>query len=171
MDAVLAMVPPEDKQQYSAPLTGQSLFYLIETDMQHKILRLPKKKACARAAYALKLLQSDGELSMASTGKDDATGKLVTRQYQVKGPVMPMLTTTAIDVDEELMNRCLVLSVNESREQTKAIHARQRTKQTLAGLLAANDKQRITELHQNAPAPVKAGAGGQSLCRSTELPR
>ena len=51
-----------------------------------------------------------------------------------------MLTTTAIDVDEELMNRCLVLTVNESREQTKAIHARQRSKQTLQGLLAANDK-------------------------------
>lgn len=154
MDAVLAMVPPEDKQQYSA-MTGQSLFYLGETDMQHKILAIAEEEGVRQAAYALKLLQSDGELSMASTGKDDATGKLVTRQYQVKGPVMLMLTTTAIDVDEELMNRCLVLSVNESREQTKAIHARQRTKQTLAGLLAANDKQRITELHQNAQRLLK----------------
>lgn len=154
MEAVLAMVPPEDKQQYSA-MTGQSLFYLGETDMQHKILAIAEEEGVRQAAYALKLLQSDGELSMASTGKDDATGKLVTRQYQVKGPVMLMLTTTAIDVDEELMNRCLVLSVNESREQTKAIHARQRTKQTLAGLLAANDKQRITELHQNAQRLLK----------------
>lgn len=154
MEAVLAMVPPEDKQQYSA-MTGQSLFYLGETDMQHKILAIAEEEGVRQAAYALKLLQSDGELSMASTGKDDATGKLVTRQYQVKGPVMLMLTTTAIDVDEELMNRCLVLSVNESREQTKAIHARQRAKQTLAGLLAANDKQRITELHQNAQRLLK----------------
>jgi DNA primase len=48
---------------------------------------------------------------------------------------MLMLTTTAIDVDEELLNRCLVLTVNESREQTRAIHARQRAKQTLAGML------------------------------------
>jgi len=35
---------------------------------------------------------------------------------------MLFLTTTAIDLDEELLNRCLVLSVNESREQTRAIH-------------------------------------------------
>ncbi|NHZ94122.1 DNA primase, partial [Massilia sp. CCM 8733] len=87
--------------------------------------------------------QSDGELTMASTGKDEVTGNLVTKQYRVKGPVMLMLTTTAIDVDEELMNRCLVLTVNESREQTRAIHARQRSRQTLAGMLAQNDKQAI----------------------------
>ncbi|MGU0171071.1 hypothetical protein ACVXG8_01090 [Escherichia coli] len=43
-------------------------------------------------------MQSDGELTIASTGKDDASGNLVTKQYTVKGPVMLMLTTTAIDV-------------------------------------------------------------------------
>jgi DNA primase len=143
------MVPPEERVQYSA-MTGQSLFYLGETDMQHKILAIAEEEGVRQAAYALKLLQSDGELTMASTGKDDVTGNLVTKQYSVKGPVMLMLTTTAIDVDEELMNRCMVLSVNESREQTRAIHARQRMKQTLAGLLAANDKLAITHLHQNA---------------------
>jgi hypothetical protein len=108
-----------------------------------------------QAGYALKLLQSDGELTMASTGKDEQSGDLVTKQYKVKGPVMLMLTTTAIDVDEELMNRCLVLTVNESREQTRAIHERQRMKQTLAGLLAANDKTAITGLHQNAQRLLK----------------
>ena len=34
------------------------------------------------------------------------------------------MTTTALDIDEELLNRCLVLSVDEGREQTQAIHAR-----------------------------------------------
>ncbi|EAR0347059.1 DNA primase [Salmonella enterica] len=63
---------------------------------------------------------------------------------------MLMLTTTAIDVDEELLNRCLVLTVNESREQTEAIHAAQRYAQTLEGLLASNEKSYITALHQNA---------------------
>ena len=149
MDAVLAMVPIEERVQYSA-MTGQSLFYLGETDMQHKILAIAEEEGVRQAAYALKLLQSDGELTMASTGKDEQSGNLVTKQYRVKGPVMLMLTTTAIDVDEELMNRCMVLTVNESREQTRAIHSRQRIKQTLAGLLAASDKQAITTLHQNA---------------------
>ncbi|WP_199724924.1 hypothetical protein [Noviherbaspirillum saxi] len=153
MEAVLAMVPPEERVQYSA-MTGQSLFYLGETDMQHKILAIAEEEGVRQAAYALKLLQSDGELTMASTGKDETTGNLVTKQYKVKGPVMLMMTTTAIDIDEELMNRCLVLSVNESREQ-RAIHARQRMKQTLEGLLASSEKEAIIALHQNAQRLLK----------------
>ena len=46
----------------------------------------------------------------------------MTHEYRVEGPVMIFLTTTAIDLDEELLNRCLVLTVNEDREQTQAIH-------------------------------------------------
>ncbi|WP_407078858.1 CHC2 zinc finger domain-containing protein [Xenorhabdus szentirmaii] len=149
MDAVLNLIPEEERIQYSA-MTGQSLFYLGETNLQHKILAIAEEEGVRQAAYALKLLQSDGELTMASTGKDETTGTLVTKSYTVKGPVMLMLTTTAIDVDEELLNRCLVLTVNESREQTEAIHALQRHKQTLEGLLAENERDYLTQLHQNA---------------------
>jgi hypothetical protein len=63
---------------------------------------------------------------------------------------MLFLTTTAIDIDEELMNRCLVLSVDESREQTRAIHMAQRHRQTLAGLLASEDRAATLALHRNA---------------------
>ncbi|MCP3721394.1 CHC2 zinc finger domain-containing protein [Paraburkholderia sp. CNPSo 3281] len=154
MEAVLDLMPDEERIQYSA-MTGQSLFYLGETDLQHKILAIAEEEGVRQAAYALKLLQSDGELTIASTGKDEATGNLVTKQYRVKGPVMLMLTTTAIDVDEELLNRCLVLTINESREQTREIHARQRAKQTLEGLLAETDRQHIVELHRNAQRLLK----------------
>ena len=90
------------------------------------MLAIVEEEGATRAAYALKLLQSEGVLTIASTGKDPATGRLVTQQYRVEGPVMIFLTTTAIDMDEELLNRCLVLTVNEDREQTQAIHRLQR---------------------------------------------
>ena len=149
MDAVLGLVPPEERIRYSA-MTGQSLYYLGENNLSHKILAIAEEEGVRQAAYALKLLQSDGELTIASTAKDEATGNLQTRQYTVRGPVMLMLTTTAIDVDEELLNRCLVLSVNESREQTAAIHARQREKRTLAGLLQHAGRDALLALHHNA---------------------
>jgi DNA primase catalytic core len=149
MDTVLALVPPEDRVQYSA-MTGQSLFYLGETDLKHRILAIAEEEGVRQAAYALKVLQSQGELTIASTGKDPATGMLVTQQYRVEGPVMLFLTTTAIDVEEELVNRCLVLTINESREQTRRIQQRQRTARTLAGLTATNASQAVKELHQNA---------------------
>ncbi len=149
MEAVLSLVPEEERVQYSA-MTGQSLFYMGETDLRHKILAIVEEEGAERASYALKLLQSEGELTIASTGKDPATGKLTTHEYRVEGPVMIFLTTTAIDLDEELLNRCLVLTVDEEREQTRAIHRAQRTAQTLAGLLAREERKAIERLHRNA---------------------
>lgn len=149
MDAVLGFMPPEGRIRYSA-MTGQSLYYMGQTSLKHRILALAEEEGASRASYALKLLQSDGELTMAATGKDPSTGNLITQEYHVEGPVMLMMTTTAIDIDEELMNRCLVLTVDEGAEQTQAIHARQRQARTLQGLLARQDKQAIVALHQNA---------------------
>jgi PAS domain-containing protein len=63
---------------------------------------------------------------------------------------MLFLTTTAIDLDEELLNRCLVLTVNESREQTRAIHDVQRQRETLEGLLAKARRDELLALHRNA---------------------
>jgi hypothetical protein len=154
MDTVLELVPPEERVAYSA-MTGQSLFYLGEADLKHKALAIAEEEGVRQAAYALKLLQSQGTLTIASTGKDPATGKLVTQDYTVEGPVALMLTTTAIDLDEELKNRCLVLTIDESREQTKAIHARQRFEETLEGLTAGEDRARITSLHHNAQRLIR----------------
>ncbi len=149
MEAVLALLPAEQQVKYSA-MTGQSLFYMGETNLSHKILAIVEEEGAERASYALKLLQSEGELTIASTGKDPSTGRLVTHEYRVEGPVMIFLTTTAIDIDEELLNRCLVLSVDEAREQTRAIHRLQRERRTLEGLLASKRREAIVALHQNA---------------------
>ncbi len=149
MDAVLAFVPPEERVQYSA-MTGQALFYLGETDLQHKVLAVVEEEGAERASYALKLLQSEGELTIASTGKDPASGKLVTHAYHVAGPVMIMLTTTAVELDEELVNRALVLTVDEDRAQTRAIHQLQRARRTLEGRLAGAARADVLALHRTA---------------------
>jgi hypothetical protein len=149
MEAVLAFVPEEERVQYSA-MTGQSLFYMGEQDLKHKVLAIVEEEGASRAAYALKLLQSEGVLTIASTGKDPNSGRLITQQYRVEGPVMIFLTTTAIDIDEELLNRCLVLTVNEDREQTRAIHRLQREAQTLEGVLRRRERDAVLRLHRNA---------------------
>ena len=116
-----------------------------------------------KASYALKLLQSEGELTIASTGKDPATGKMVTQEYHVEGPVMIFLTTTAIDLDEELQNRCLTLAVDESAEQTGRIHRVQRERRTLAGLIAREERQGPAEKAPQRATAVAAGGRAQSL--------
>lgn len=149
MDAVLSFFPEEDRVKYSA-MTGQSLYYLGETNLKHKILAVVEEAGAERASYALKLLQSEGELTIASTGKDPTTGKMVTQEYHVEGPVMIFLTTTAIDMDEELQNRCLTLAVDESAEQTQRIHRVQRERRTLAGLLAHEQRKDLLKNLRNA---------------------
>jgi DNA primase len=149
MEAVLSMFPEEERVQYSA-MTGQSLYYLGETDLKHKILAIVEEEGAEKASYALKLLQSEGQLTIASTGKDPTTGRMETQEYHVEGPVMIFLTTTAIDIDEELQNRCLTLTVDESREQTERIHALQRKARTLDGLVAREGKKDLLRVLRNA---------------------
>ncbi len=158
MDAILSLMPENECTQYSA-MTGQSLFYLGENSLKHKILAISEEEGASNASYALKLLQSEGEVTIASTGKDNDSGQLVTQEYTVKGPTMLFMTTTAIDIDEELMNRCLVLSVNESQFQTQSIHDRQRDRRTLFGLQYNIEQETIATLHRHA----------QSLLRSLKV--
>jgi len=154
MDAVLSFVPTEERVQYSA-ITGQSLFYMGDINLKHKILAISEEEGANHATYALKLLQSEGQLTIASTGKDPDSGRHVTREYKVDGPVMIFSTTTAIDIDEELLNRCLVLSVDEDREQTRAIHDLQRFEETLEGLKVTQVKEDVIRVQHNAQRLIK----------------
>jgi DNA primase len=149
MEAVLAFMPEEERVKYSA-MTGQALFYLGEQDIRHKILAIAEEEGAEKATYALKLLQSEGELTIASTGKDATTGRLVTEEYHVEGPAMIFFTTTSIELDEELANRCLTLTVDESREQTRRIHELQREARTLEGLRRKVERTARLRAHRNA---------------------
>jgi len=149
MDAILAFVPKEDLIKYSA-ITGQALYYKGENDLRHKIIAIVEEEGAEKASYPLKLLLSEGELIIASTGKNQATGNHATQDYHVKGPVAVFVTTTAVETDEEFQNRCLVLAVDESRKQTQSIHQIQREKRTLNGLKRSHEKQRVLLIHQNA---------------------
>ena len=149
MEAVLDFIPEEHRESYTA-MTGRALFYMGQKDLKHKILAIAEQQGAEAASYPLKLLQSEGRLNIASTDKDPVSGKHITHEYVVEGPVMIFLTTTAHEVDEELMNRCLVLAVNEDREQTQAIHRKQREAQTLEGLKARTRRDKIVRLHRNA---------------------
>jgi hypothetical protein len=148
-DAALALVPGEATVSYSA-MTGQALYYLGETDLSHKVLAIAEEQGASRATYALKLLVSEGRLAIAAAGKDPVTGRLTTHTYEVTGPVALLMTTTAAELDEELANRLLVVSVTESRAQTRAVQAAQRTAETLDGLIARSKRADLIALHHAA---------------------
>jgi len=149
MDAILSLMPKEEREQFSA-VTGQALFYMGEKNLKHKILAIVEEKGAENATYAIKLLQSEGKLVIASTGKDPTTGKHVAFESRVEGPVVIIITTTNYEIDEELLNRVLVITINEDREQTERIHELQRERETLEGVLRQERRDDILRRHQNA---------------------
>ncbi len=153
MDAILSMMPKEQTLRFSG-ITSQSLYYLESDAIRHNILAISEEEGVSEATYALKLLQSEGELRHATVGRDES-GEMATKQHHVEGPVQIMLTTTAMDIDEELVNRCLVLSVDESQSQTGAIQTKQRQSRSLEEFTARLASERIRKLHQNAQRLIK----------------
>ena len=153
MDAILAMMPEEDQLRFSG-MTGQSLFYLNSDEIKHRTLAISEDEGVAEATYALKLLQSEGELRHATVGRD-SNGNMTTKQNHVEGPVQIMLTTTAMEIDEELVNRCLVLSVDESRSQTDSILSKQRESRMFDFQRSIYTAARLRRLHRNAQRLIR----------------
>jgi DNA primase len=148
-DAVLSLVPDEDYIKYTR-ITGQALFYKEEDSLVHKLLAIEEEHGARDASYSIRNIQSSKYLSIAATGKDPATGKLRTEEYKVKGPVSLMITTTEVELDYETSNRFIILTVDESKEMTERILAKQRESETLEGLIKKAETEHITRRHHNA---------------------
>ena len=148
MDAIMDFVPPEEKIHLTT-MTSQSLYYMERDGLKNKTVAISESEGMQRASYALKLLQSEKRLSIATTGRDGKTGRQVTHHYTVEGPIQTLITSTDTDIDEEIQNRAIVLTVSEDREQTRAIHERQRHSHTLEGMLRHHDKDTLIHIHRN----------------------
>ncbi|MCB1320068.1 MAG: toprim domain-containing protein, partial [Leptospiraceae bacterium] len=158
MKAVLNLMPPEDVHLYSA-LTGQALYYMQNKDLKHKILAVEEDRGAERADYIMKMLQTEGKASIATTIKDPGTGHMSASDYWIEGPLGCWRTSTAVWIDEEVLNRFLVIATDESREQTGRILEAQRFMRTLEGWQSREARKEIYTLHQNAqrllrPLPV-----------------
>ncbi len=147
VEAVTALVPLEDLVSLSS-ITSQALYYLGATGLRHKVLFVAEEHGSSRAAYALKLLVSEGRLSIASTGNDEG-GLPRTKNYETAGPLSLMMTTTSTTLDPELENRLVVLGVDEDASQTSAIIRAQRTAASLAGLHSSSERAAIRRRHHN----------------------
>ena len=154
LDHILNFVPPEEYIKYTS-ITGQALYYKEENSMINKLLAIAEGEGAEKATYSLKTFQSDKELNIAATGKDGQTGKLKTFDYKVKGPVALFLTTTSVEIEYELLNRFIVLTVDEGKKQTSSIQEQQRHSYTLEGLIKKKKNDTTLLKHQNAQRLLK----------------
>jgi hypothetical protein len=153
-DTILSLVPDEDKSKYTR-ITGQALFYKGEDSLKHKIIAIEEEEGSSQAAYSIRTMQSSKQLTIASTIKDPLSGVMKTQEYKVNGPLSLMMTTTSNEIDYETMNRFIVLTIDETAEQTRLIHEKQRQRDTLMGFERRQNESEIIERHQNAQRLLK----------------
>jgi hypothetical protein len=77
------------------------------------------------------------------------TGKMTTMGNTVEGPTSIFVTTTDPHTDPETKSRFYVTAVDESREQTRAIQAFQRKRQTLEGFADRAAGDALLKKHRN----------------------
>jgi len=147
-DAILALIPEDDYIKYTR-LTDQALFYR-DGPLAHKILAIEELDGMNGALYSIRTIQSSKKITIAYTGKDPVTGKMQAAENTVEGPIMVFITTTQPEIDGETASRFLFISIDESREMTEKILARQRKAHTLDGILAKLQGTDITRKHHNA---------------------
>jgi len=145
-DAVLSLCPDEDLIKLTS-LTGQALFYKGEDSLRHKCLAIAEVAGAEGARYALRNLISDRKLVIESTIKNALTGRLETQINTVYGPTAVFETTTNPDTDAETKSRYVLLSVDESPEQTKAILEAQRQSHTLEGRKRSKAREAVLAKH------------------------
>lgn len=98
------------------------------------------------AEYAVRQLQSDGELSSASSIKLD-NGQITAGEKIVKGPIASISCTTKGEIYEDNISRVFLIAVDESREKIKQVIEFQNKK--AAGAIDSRKEQQAKKFIQN----------------------
>jgi DNA primase len=157
-EVIERLTPPEDVVMLTR-LTPQSLYYVEPGFLDRKLVIVEERYGSMEADYSIRVLQSRKKLIAAAPIKDPATGSLKTKVFTVEARAAFIEATTASSVNHENATRCFELGMDESEEQTRRIHERQRLARTEAGLRLKAEADAISRKHWNAqrllePAPV-----------------
>jgi DNA primase catalytic core len=145
-DTILSLCPDEELIKLTS-LSGQALFYKGEDSLKNKVLAVEEVAGAEGAYYAIRNLISAKKLTIETTVKNALTGQLTTQVNTVHGPTAVFQTTTNPQIDAETRSRFILVSVDESPEQTRAILEAQRQNHTLEGWKRRRQREAILRRH------------------------
>ena len=157
-EVIERLCPPEDVVLLTR-LTPQSLYYTEPGFLDRKLVIVEERYGSIEADYSIRVLQSRKKLIAAAPVKDPQTGNMRTKVFTVEARAAFIEATTASSVNHENATRCFELAMDETEEQTRRIHERQRVMRTGRGLDLRHQAEAITRRHWNAqrlldPLPV-----------------
>jgi DNA-binding transcriptional ArsR family regulator len=148
-EVIERLTPPEDAVLLTR-LTPQSLYYTEPGFLDHKLVIIEERHGSVEADYSIRVLQSRKKLIAAAPIKDPHTGNMRTKVFTVEARAAFIEATTASSVNHENATRCFELTMDESPEQTRRIHERQRLLKTEAGLAMRQRADMLARQHWNA---------------------
>lgn len=157
MECVAELMPEEDVQYFSR-LTPQSLYYMGENELVHKLLIVDERDGSEEAEYPIRTLQTRRKLTLAVPMKDAASGKIKTSMLTINGPIAYMESSTQQSINPENLNRCFEIFLDESEKQTERIYALQKQAHTPEGWKVDERRAATVCRHRNAQrllAPVR----------------
>jgi DNA primase catalytic core len=154
-EVIERLTPPEDVVLFTR-LTPQSLYYTAPGFLDQKLLIVEERYGSMEADYSIRVLQSRKKLIAAAPVKDPTTGNMRTKVFSVEARAAFIEATTASAVNHENATRCFELSMDESPEQTRRIHERQRLMKTKQGLTLRQQAEATSRRHWNAQRLLEA---------------
>ena len=154
IDIIESLCPKHDLKSIS-DLTSQALYYMQENELKNKFVVIGEKEGSKGSEYPLRELISKKSITKSVPIKDPVTGLIKTITVKVNGPISLVETTSSGEINIENLNRCFIISVDESEEQTKFIQENQRFSDTLEGHLLKQQKNKIIEKHHSAQMLLK----------------
>ena len=140
------MCPPEEVVSVS-DLSQQALFYYGEDELKNKFIVIGEKQGSEASEYPLRELISRKSITKAIPMKDPVSGQIKTATITVHGPISLVETSTSADVNPENLNRCFVIAIDETEEQTAEIHQLQRKNYTADGFVTRKKREQIIRKH------------------------
>ena len=154
IDRVCEFVPDFDCHRYSS-MSGQSLYYMPKGFMKNKCLVLSEDSTIQAAMEALKLIISQGYLSIASTRTNPKTGDLEAKEYFTEGPINVLITSNLLEMADDFLSRFFAVMPDTSVAQTIRIHNWMKERNGSKSSYYEQKEQELKRLHQHIHARLR----------------
>jgi DNA primase catalytic core len=162
------LLPPEDVISATS-LSDQALNYIVS--MLHKFFNLGEAVYSEEIEHQIRDMLSLHMLSRHVAVKDEKTGRTTTEQMKTPAIVAAVMTTTRQNINPENASRFFMINTDESKEQTRRIHAAQRGKYTLEQYRINNEvAPDIIRKHQAAQRLLKKIAIANDFMQYLDFP-
>jgi len=155
IDTVKKLIPEEDVISFTS-LSDQALNYLPDESLINKFMVMGEAVHSDVIDHQIREMLSSKELSRMVTTKDDKTGKMTTTTVRKDVVVSTVMSSTQNDINPENASRVFVINTDESVEQTRRIHQKQREKYSLKRYKTkSKDIPEIIRKHKSAQRMLK----------------